>query len=235
MADGGRMKLQRPLLITASEYDVAELREQWKWLVPDVDTPLFISAFGDWVFGRPDGSLWVLSLLGGTYEEVARNATEYNTLNKQVEWVEHVFIASWQPIAEAHGMVPETNECLGWRLHPCFGGKLEVANLQIFSMRVYQSIIGQLHRNIQKHGASAPMSVPRIPRDFRMRSEADQKWLQKNTWCGSCDAADLGMRNPREYEENGVIYVEGDCGKCGGAVRSSIEEVVSAAQPGSSA
>jgi len=33
-----------------------------------------------------------------------------------------------------------------WRL----GGKFEVANLQVFSMLVYQSLMGQLHRQLQQ-------------------------------------------------------------------------------------
>jgi hypothetical protein len=111
-------------MIAASEYDTAGLLAEWHWLVPKFATPLFISAFGDWVFGHPDGSLWILSLLEGNYHQVARNAAEYNTLNKSIE-------------------------CLGWKAHPVIGGKFAAANLQVFSMAVYQSLMGQLHRQLR--------------------------------------------------------------------------------------
>lgn len=139
----------RPLMVEAKEFDVRDLLTEWRWLVPSDDTPLFVSAFGDWVFGNPDGSLWVLSVLEGTYLRAARNSSEYNTLNKSTEWLEEVFIAGWLPIAAGSGLEPKPNECLGWRLHPLLGGKFEVANLQVFDMRVYQSLMGQLHRQLQ--------------------------------------------------------------------------------------
>jgi hypothetical protein len=150
----------RPLMIRASEYDAAQLLSEWRWLVPETATPLFISAFGDWVFGHPDGSLWMLSVLEGTYGEVAKDAAEYNTLNKSVEWLEKTFIAGWLVIAAGNGMEPGKDQCLGWKLHPLLGGQFEVANLQLFSMAVYQSLMGQLHRQLQQRSAPPPRKKP---------------------------------------------------------------------------
>jgi len=73
----------------------------------------------------------------------------------------------------------------------------------------------------QPPGSVVPAS--RIPRDFSARPESEQAWLLKDTWCDKCGAADLGMRDPHEYTEDGANYVEGLCLRCGGPVRSSIE------------
>ena len=142
-------------MIAVAQYDCAALLVDWSWRVPPADTPLFISAFGDWVFGNPDGSLWVLSVLEGDYTQVARNAQEYNTLNKSSEWLDQIFIAGWLAIAAGHGLIPGKDQCLGWRVHPRVGGKFESSNLQLFDMVVYQSLMGQLHRQLQQ----APMPV----------------------------------------------------------------------------
>lgn len=139
----------RALMIDASEYETSRLLAEWHWLVPQFATPLFISAFGDWVFGHPDGELWKLSLLEGDYRQMATNAAEYNTLNKSAEWLENTFSAGWQVIAAGHGMQPDKDQCLGWKIPPVLGGKLEVANLEIFGMFLYQSLMGQLHRQLQ--------------------------------------------------------------------------------------
>ncbi len=139
----------RPLMIEAAQFDTVDLMEQWRWLVPEADTPLFISAFGDWVVGKPDGSLWALSVLEGTYERIAENSAEYNKLNKSAEWLESTFIAGWLPIAAGNGLEPGNGQCIGWKLHPLLGGKFDVANLQLFDMRVYQSLMGQLHRQLR--------------------------------------------------------------------------------------
>jgi hypothetical protein len=137
-----------PFMRDADGYDTDMLLDEWRWLVPARDTPLWISAFGDWVFGAPDGSLWMMSTLGGDYQQVAKNSAEYNVLNKSPEWVE-MFLAEWYPIAIGNGLAPGHDECLGWKLHPLIGGAFAVENLQIFSMRVYQSLTGQLHRQLR--------------------------------------------------------------------------------------
>jgi hypothetical protein len=146
------MGRRRALLIEASHYDTLHLLADWRWLIPNAAMPLFLSAFGDWVFCHPDGSIWVLSLLEGTYEQIAHNAAEYNRLKTSQRWLEETFLAAWQPIAAAHGLEPAKDECLGWKIHPLIGGKFEVANLQLFTMRDYQCSMGQLHRQIRLVG-----------------------------------------------------------------------------------
>jgi hypothetical protein len=93
-------------------------------------------------------------VLDGDYFMVAKNATEYNTLNKSSDWLDETFIASWLSIAATHDLNPSKDECLGWKIHPLLGGKFEVANLQVFSMVVYQSIMGQLHRQMRERQPS---------------------------------------------------------------------------------
>jgi len=140
----------RPLMIRAAEYDVQRLLTEWRWLLTTTDTPLFVSVFGDWVFGAPDGSLWCLSALEGNYLKIASDAHQYNTLNKSAGWLDQTFLANWQGIALGHGLNPSIHECLGWKKHPLLGGKFEAANLQIFSIAVYQSLMGQLHRRVHE-------------------------------------------------------------------------------------
>ena len=133
----------------ASRYDTTTLLADWAWLVPPDDKPLFISALGDWVFAKPDRSLWVVSLLDGDYFCAARDPEEYNVLNKSSDWLDEVFLTGWFEIATANGLIPSINECIGWKVHPKFGAKIEASNLQVFDMRVYQRIMGQLHRQFQ--------------------------------------------------------------------------------------
>jgi Domain of unknown function (DUF1851) len=139
---------QRSLLVEANQYETASLLSEWEWLVPNDATPIYLSAMGDWVFGQSNGSLWFLSVLDGAYYQVADNAKTFNELNKSEEWINETFLADWLQIALIKGLTPNLNECLGWKTHPILGGKFEVNNLQIFSMLVYQSIMGQLFRQI---------------------------------------------------------------------------------------
>lgn len=66
--------------------------------------------------------------------------------------------------------------------------------------------------------------MTRTSRDFTARTEFEREWMQENTWCDRCNLADLGLSSPKEYEENGKIYIEGKCKKCGDSVRSEVTE-----------
>lgn len=63
-------------------------------------------------------------------------------------------------------------------------------------------------------------------RNFSDRSLNEQQFLIEDTWCDYCNAADIGMRDANEYEEDGEIIVEGFCRKCGSIVRSHIREII---------
>ena len=61
-------------------------------------------------------------------------------------------------------------------------------------------------------------------RAFQDRPANEQKWLRENTWCDVCQAANLGMNDPVEYEEDGEIILEGKCARCGHAVFCEIKD-----------
>jgi hypothetical protein len=139
-----------PFMTAAEAFDVKDLATPWRWLIPPSATPLFITVFGDWVFGAPDGGLWALSVLEGTFSKIAASGSEYNRLKASFEWLDETFIAGWQEIALRHGLVPAVHECIGWKVHPALGRPFEKENLKIFSMRVYQYLMGQLHQQLQQ-------------------------------------------------------------------------------------
>jgi len=66
--------------------------------------------------------------------------------------------------------------------------------------------------------------MSRVERDFFARTEEDQKDFLTQTWCNNCMEADLGMKEPQEYELDDVIYIEGKCNKCGETVVTEIAD-----------
>lgn len=65
----------------------------------------------------------------------------------------------------------------------------------------------------------------RFVRNFRARSADEQNALSKESWCDSCGKADLGIDSPVEFEEDGRVYVEGKCSRCGTHVVTEILEI----------
>ena len=145
------MQDTRPLAIDASHFDCETLLEEWRWLVPRSETPLMIGAFGDWVFGAPDGGTCMLCLLEGNYERVAGSRAEFNRMKEREEFRNDRFHADWVAIAADRGLVPDPDECLGWKTAPILGGPFRPENPGIFPMRVYQSLQGQLHRQVREN------------------------------------------------------------------------------------
>lgn len=68
------------------------------------------------------------------------------------------------------------------------------------------------------------MSGEPIERDFHQRDLEEQQAFLDNTWCNACQALDLGMTEPREYELNGRVYIEGQCVQCGATVRTELAD-----------
>ncbi|WP_370293323.1 hypothetical protein [Thalassolituus sp.] len=66
--------------------------------------------------------------------------------------------------------------------------------------------------------------MERIERDFYARDKDDQDAFLSQTWCNTCMEVDLGMKEPQEYELNGVVYIEGKCAKCGDLVTTEIAD-----------
>ncbi len=65
----------------------------------------------------------------------------------------------------------------------------------------------------------------RVPRNFLQRDPAEQRSICSDTWCSRCNQADLGLRTPVEYEEDGRIFVEGACAACGESVVTELREI----------
>lgn len=59
-------------------------------------------------------------------------------------------------------------------------------------------------------------------KDFYVRDHIEQKMLMEDTWCDTCNEADLGIIEPAEFELDGKVYIEGTCIKCGNRVVSEI-------------
>lgn len=124
--------------------DTEALLREWRWLVPREFTPVQMSKFGHWFFSDPRGRVHYLDLVEGDLREIAPSIAEYNRLKDldamRAEW----FLDGFVFRCDAEGLRLEHGECYGWRIHPMIGGRFEFENIQVFSLMVYESLMGQL-------------------------------------------------------------------------------------------
>jgi hypothetical protein len=65
-----------PLVRQLQGLNVDALLTEWRWRFSGTETPLFVTALADWVFGKPDGSLWLLDSLEGDYRQIATSSAD---------------------------------------------------------------------------------------------------------------------------------------------------------------
>ncbi len=58
--------------------------------------------------------------------------------------------------------------------------------------------------------------------NFEDLDSNEKKWFLNETWCSICQKADLGIKNPVLFKENGITYIEGNCKICGELQSSKI-------------
>lgn len=132
------------LTISLDDLDTESLLQNWKWLVPKDFIPIQMSKFGHWFFIDPSGKVFNLDLIEGELLEIAPSVAEYNSLKNNVEMQTEWFLDGFVFRCETEGLRLDLGQCYGWRLHPMIGGKFKFENIQVFSLSVYQSLMGQL-------------------------------------------------------------------------------------------
>jgi hypothetical protein len=140
----------RMLTIPAIALETRELLSDWRWLVPQVLSPMWVNAFGDWIFADANGGVHFLDLLEGTLTHVAKSNQAFIEMLETRDNQEHFLMREWVEICRERGLLLSDGQCYGWKVAPLLGGKLEFENIQIFDLLVYESIMGQIHRQLKK-------------------------------------------------------------------------------------
>ncbi len=149
-----------PLNIEIANLNLADLLAECRWLVPADYTAIQMTKFGDWFFADAVGRVFFLDLIEGNLCQVASSIAEYNQLKNTSEKQSKWFLDGFVFRCDSEGLLLHEGECYGWKVHPMIGGKFEFANIQIFSLRVYQSLMGQLWRQLKQLKPGDP--IPQI-------------------------------------------------------------------------
>lgn len=141
--------MQVDTTISLDRLDTDALLREWRWIVPADHRPFRMTMFGDWFFEAPDGSVHMLDLLEGDLKRIADSMAALAELDKREDKREELYLEDFVVRCRSEGVELKEGECLGWRLHPKLGGTLSADNIQPFSIRLYQSLVGQLLRQLR--------------------------------------------------------------------------------------
>lgn len=147
---------QRELATPCEGMACDRLLAPWRWLVPGDMPPVMIGIFGDWVFGARDGSFWHLDLLESRLHKIATDAHDFAARKDTPQNRDAWFRADWADVALSSGLVPNTNECLGWKVAPILGGAFALDNIGVVPLATDQTATAALFQHIYE--ATQPTS-----------------------------------------------------------------------------
>lgn len=139
----------RKLTIPLSGLGVEDLLKEWRWLVPATMSPLWLSAFGDLAFMGQDKRVFLLDILEGSFGLIAPSELAMTELLESEEMRNRCLSADWFETCNSRGLYLGPGQCYGWKVAPILGGEFSFSNIQVFDVLVYETIMGQLHRQLK--------------------------------------------------------------------------------------
>ena len=116
----------------------------WSDAIGGKIAPIFMSKFGDWFLRRPDGSTDEFSVIEGTNSTIALSPDEFIGLVNTPSWQEEHLLSIQVSQLHERGIIPKHGQCYGFAPHPLLTGRIEIGEVMLMDIGVWQSICAQL-------------------------------------------------------------------------------------------
>lgn len=127
----------------------SELLEDWAWLCEKPCELIAMTSFGDMFLRDETGGVHFLDLVSGKLSGIASSVTEFQQLVADKEKQRQRFLTDLLTEIERAGLGLSAGQCFSFKKPPALGGKVELANVEVASIPVYISLLGQIHRQIK--------------------------------------------------------------------------------------
>ena len=141
----------------------ADLLREWRWLLGRHARLMGWAASGDLFMSDVRGAVLHLDTGAGQFEEVARDAVDFQTALRDESQAEALLLL---PVVRAfeqrHGPLGP-GECLGFTTLPVFGGTYTAENRYRLSIAEHAAFTGNVHRQIRDLPEGAQVQVKIVP------------------------------------------------------------------------
>lgn len=127
----------------------SELLEDWTWLCKEPYTQIAMTNFGDMFLCDESGGVHFLDLVSGELSKVADSVIEFQRLAADQEKKRQWFLTEFLTEIERAGLTLSAGQCFSFKKPPALGGRIELANVEIASIAVHISLMGQIHRQLK--------------------------------------------------------------------------------------
>lgn len=221
----------KALTISPETIGSKEMLSEWRWLSPNKINPIWLNTFGDLALETDDWKIFFLDRLEGTFFPLVPSKQSFDEIFNDEQSRSRWLMADWFQICNERGLSLGLGQCYGWKLAPALGGKFEFENIQVFDLTVYQSIMGQIHRQIQKRlegftisefkTGNTPLHQPCfnenhfnhcvLPSPHRQCSIGGERFVLKGFWGKSCGALNHAKPFRSESRVGSCLHISAGC------------------------
>jgi len=125
------------------------LLADWKWLLKGSYEMIAMNHFGDMFLRQSTGEIRLLRVGSGDVEKIADSQAEFQSLLGEKEKEREWFALGLLTEIEREGMTLAPGQCFSFKKPLTLGGTMEVSNIEVTSIAIYVSLMGQLHRQLK--------------------------------------------------------------------------------------
>lgn len=163
------------LTVSFAHLDRQSLMSDWRWLIdssqslisrwvkPSSKPPILLTASGNaFLQNSGDGSVYFLDTVDGTLEKTSSSSDEFRSQLQELTFVKRYFSVDLIGALRNSGTSLPPRKIYSFKVPPVLGGTFEVENVEATDIEVHFSISGQIHRQVAKTPAGAPITRIRI-------------------------------------------------------------------------
>lgn len=142
---------ENELLIGMDEADFNTILPRWwSWLLTKPYRSCLMNLFGDWFLQDEEGHIDCLSILEGSIVRVSDTIDDFKRSWQDPEFVDEWFLPGFVMAMQNAGVSRTRGKCYAYQVHPIIGGSIDVANLVLLDIEVWQAVCSQLHLQVRK-------------------------------------------------------------------------------------
>jgi hypothetical protein len=157
------LNVRNDLLVSLADVDTGQMLEFWRWMIPEMHQPLFVTALGDLFLKDAAGQVLWLDMGIGSLQPVAANLTEFQEAATQPDNSTLWFGEKLVDELRASGKVLGPGECYSYIQLPMLGGAFDPANFRIYDVVTHFRVWGPIHEQLRDlpDGSSVEFVVKR--------------------------------------------------------------------------
>jgi len=131
--------------IAINDFSSEDLLQDWMWLLGAPHELMAMNNFADMFLRAADGSIGMVNVTWGTIDTLAPDASVFERMARERENQENWFLTDMLTEIEHAGLTLGNGQCFGFKVPLRLGGKMDLSNIEVSSVSVYVSIMGQIH------------------------------------------------------------------------------------------